>query len=101
MIEYKNEILDLICFITLGLILAQLLVHYLSHIEDGNKYSYIKVIVSFLMLFIVIYISSQIEGRWNRNIFTEFIPIIVIFLTTIAYIAHSRYRRKNRLVREK
>ena len=85
-----NMIIDLSCFIVLGVLLGSLFMHYVDHIMNGVRYSYVRFITTILLMFAVILLSSNIDGNWEGSVFSEFIPFIVAVFTAIIYVAVIR-----------
>jgi hypothetical protein len=84
-------IIDLLCSVVLGLLFGSQFVHYLEHVTKGTRFSYARLAIIIVMMFAVILLSANIDGGWNKNLFTEIIPFIVPILTAIVYV--SIYRR--------
>jgi hypothetical protein len=85
-----NMIIDLSCYIILGLLLGSLFMHYLDHLTNGIRYSYVRLVVTIAIMFAIILVSSNIDGGWNKNVITEFIPFIVAVITAIIYVVIRR-----------
>jgi hypothetical protein len=85
-----NMIIDLSCYIILGLLLGSLFMHYLDHLTNGIRYSQVRLVVTIAIMFAIILVSSNIDGGWNKNVITEFIPFIVAVITAIIYVVIRR-----------
>lgn len=90
MLNLAYMALDLFCFVGLGILLGSLFLHYLAYATHTELYSYKQLLITIISMFVLIWLSSNIDGGWNRNLVTEFVPLFVLVLTTVVYVVCKR-----------